>query len=72
MPLYEFTFIDTSTIQVLAPSAADAKAHVDHLVAESKFVDNGYRGKALASPDAREVDKFAQREAENAALRAGS
>jgi hypothetical protein len=72
VPLYEFTFIDTSTMQVLAPTAADAKAHVDFLVAESKFVDNGYKGKALASPDAREVNKFAEREAENARLRAGS
>lgn len=72
MPLYEFTFIDTTTIQVLADDAVAAKAHVDHLVAESKFVDNGYKGKALASPEARVVDKFAEREAENARLRAGS
>lgn len=69
MPLYEYTFIDTSTIQVLADDEVAAKAHVDHLLAESKYVDNGYRGKILASAEARSVDKYAEREALNAAVR---
>ena len=40
-------------------------------MAQAQFVDNGYKGKALARPDARVVDKFAEREAENAKLRQG-
>ena len=69
MPTFQFTFTDTSTLQVNAPDPAAAKAHVDHLLAESKFVDNGYKGKALASPQGLVVDKFTQRTAEIKASR---
>ncbi|HZI93576.1 MAG TPA: hypothetical protein VFE84_05005 [Patescibacteria group bacterium] len=69
MPLYEYTFTDTTTIQVNATNDAAGKAHVEHLIAESKFVDNGYKGKALASTAGRVVDKWKEREALNKAAR---
>lgn len=64
MPIYEFTFTDTSTEQVLAPDVAAAKLHIEELITASKYVDNGYKGKALASATGRVVDKFKERSAQ--------
>lgn len=72
MPLYEFTFTDTTTIQVNAPDADGARRHVEKLLAKADALDDTaspYHGKALASGTGRLVDKFKEREAQNKLLR---
>jgi hypothetical protein len=69
MPLYEFTFTDTSTHQVLADDPVAAKAHIDELLLAAKYVPNDLKGKALAGTAPRLVDKWKEREALNQAAR---
>ena len=72
MPTFEFTFTDTSTIQVNAPDAAGATEHVNTLLTLAKHTDQNadLKGKALAGTTPRVVDKSKEREAANKAARA--
>ena len=50
MPLFEFTFTDTSTHRVIAPDAAAAQTHIETLLTIAKHTDQTpeLKGKALA------------------------
>jgi len=71
VPIFLFTFTDTSTLEVNAATPADALTHVQTLltIAQHTTVNAELKGKALASTTPLVVDKYKERDAANKAAR---